>query len=70
MQASFTIEAAVIVPIILFAFCAMISLSFELHEKVKIAAAERDILEIDTMKEIRNQDVVLYVMGEQDGDSL
>lgn len=70
MQASFTIEAAIVVPIILFTFCAMITLSFDLHENVKQAAAERDALAIDTMGEIRKQDIVRYVMGEKDGDSL
>lgn len=70
MQASFTIEAAVIVPLILFVFCAVITLSFELHENVKQEAAEREALTIDTMKEVRQQDIVLYIMGEENGDSL
>lgn len=70
MKASFTIEAAVIVPIILFTFCALISLSFELHERVKEASVNRGAAETDTMEEIRKQDMVLYRIGERDGDLL
>lgn len=70
IQASFTIEAAVIVPIILFTLYVIITLGFDLHENVKLAAMEREALAIDTMEEIRKQDIVLYIMGEEDGDSL
>ena len=62
-KASYTIEASIIVPIILLAFCAMITIGFDLHDCVKKAAADYEKLQIETMEIIRKQDIVLNMGG-------
>lgn len=52
LPASYTIEAAVIVPMILAIFCTMIVVSYELHDRVKLAAEESSKNKIECMEEI------------------
>ena len=63
-KASYTIEASIIVPIILFTFCAMITIGFDLQDCVKEAAADCEKLQIETMKTVRKQDIVLNMGGD------
>lgn len=64
-QASFTVEAAIIVPLLLMIICAILWLGFELHDETKATAIRPGALEeIDTMKEIRERDIVIRLMGE------
>lgn len=63
-RASYTIEAAVVVPMLLTVWCGIILLGFSLHEEVKETAARRSELEIAVMDKIREQDVVMRWMGE------
>ncbi len=52
LPASYTIEAAVIVPMILAIFCTLIVVSYELHDRVKLAAEESGKNKIECMEEI------------------
>ena len=52
LPASYTIEAAVIVPMILAIFCTLIVVSYELHDRVKLAAEESSKNKIECMEEI------------------
>ena len=52
LPASYTIEAAVIVPVILAIFCTLIVVSYELHDRVKLAAEESSKNKIECMEEI------------------
>ena len=52
LPASYTIEAAVIVPMILVIFCTFITVSYELYDKVKLAAEESSKNKIECMEEI------------------
>ena len=52
LPASYTIEAAVIVPMILAIFCTLIVVSYELHDRVKMAAEESSENKIECMEEI------------------
>ena len=52
LPASYTIEAAVIVPMILALFCTLIVVSYELHDRVKLAAEESSKNKIECMEEI------------------
>ncbi|MBR1391570.1 MAG: hypothetical protein IJ567_09070 [Lachnospiraceae bacterium] len=54
-----SIEAAVIVPIILFLFCGSLYLGFHLHDGVKEAAEWKDRWNISIMKEVRTIDVMM-----------
>lgn len=63
-RASYTIEAAVVVPMLLTVWCGNILLGFSLHEEVKETAARRSELEIAVMDKIWEQDVVMRWMGE------
>ncbi len=64
-QASFTVEAAIIVPLLLMIICAILCLGFDLHDETKTIAIRPGALEgIDTMKEIRERDIVIRLMGE------
>ncbi|MGN0342201.1 MAG: hypothetical protein ACI4DO_05345 [Roseburia sp.] len=53
-----SIEAAVIIPIILFLFCGILRLGFELHDVVKEAADLSEHWEISVMAELRQIDRV------------
>ena len=46
------LEAAVIVPMILAIFCTLIVVSYELHDRVKLAAEESGKNKIECMEEI------------------
>lgn len=53
-----SIEAAVIVPIILFLFCGILRLGFGLHDVVKEEADLSEHWDISVMEEIRTIDCV------------
>lgn len=63
-QASYTIEASIVVPILLTVWCAILWLGFQLHDEVKETAARQEELQIDTMQEIWERDIAIRVMGE------
>lgn len=64
-QASFTVEAAIIVPLLMMIICAILWLGFELHDEAVATAIRPGALEeIDTMKEIRERDIMIRLMGE------
>lgn len=69
-KGSFTVEAAIVVPMILFSFCALITWGIQLHEIVKESAENQDALHIETMKRIREQDIILEITGEENEGSI
>lgn len=64
-KASFTVEAAIIVPILLMIICGVLWLGFSLHDEVRTTALRPSALEdIEAMKEIRERDFIKRIMGE------
>lgn len=64
-KGSFTVEAAIIVPMLLLIICGILWLGYRLHDETKATALRPGKLEeIDVMKEIRERDFMIRLMGE------
>lgn len=63
-RASYTIEAAIVVPLLLMVWCGILWLGYQLHDEVRKTAARQDELEIETMQKIWEMDITTRLMGE------